>query len=82
MSTRQKKPDVAAATTVQMNSSMASGEQDLVFHRTGRERPGQDAPPRRQYEETDDLINVADNSNHDELEDAKGDCRGPTDARH
>ena len=49
-----------------------TGEQDLALHRAGRERPGQDAPPRRQYhEETDNLINVADNSNQDELEDAK-----------
>ena len=50
MSTRQKQPD--AATTVQISSSWRdSGEQDLAFHRAGRERSEQDAPPRRHHYE-------------------------------
>ena len=37
MSTRQKQPDASAATSVQI-SSVAAREQDLAFHRAGRER--------------------------------------------
>ena len=55
-----------------------------ISHSIVREggRPGQDAPPRRHSEETYDLIYIADTSSQDEAEDAKEDCRGPTDARH
>ena len=34
------------------------------------------------YEEANDPIYVADSSDQDELEDAREDCRVPTDARH
>ena len=59
------------------------GEQDLAFHRAERKRSEQDVPPRRHYYEgANDPICVADSSDQDELEDAKEDCRFPTDTRH
>ena len=45
-----------------------SGEQDLAFHRAGRERSEQDALPRRHYyEEANDPIYVADSSDQDKI---------------
>ena len=48
--------------------------QELEFQRVGRGKPGQYPPSeRRYYRETNDLMNVADNSDRERIEGTKKD---------
>ena len=84
MSTRQKQNNAAAATTVQITDVDGETLEKRVPHPIVRDVGGQDNAHLRDVTTTkeNDLIYVADTSNQDEAEDAKEDCRGPTDARH
>ena len=83
MSTRQKQPDAAAATTVQIIEVDGETVENKISHPVMRDVGDQDNTHLRDVTTTkeNDLIYVADTSNQDEAEDAKEDCRGPTDAR-
>ena len=73
MSTRQKQPDGAAATTVQVLGFVGETVENKISHPIVRDVGGQDNTHLRDVTATKDrnLIYVADTSNQDQAEDAE-----------